>query len=185
MRSTDILLSRFPTREDIYRVFATLIFVTYSWTVVLYLWKLPSWLKSLSGGEILTVLAYSLVNPLVESLVVMFLLIVLCVVLPGRYFRDKFTAQGSGIVLVSAFGAGAFTYKINTFYTIPLLAGVAWLSLFILGLWIVCCLIHRVIRLERMLWMFSDRVSVFFAVYVPLGMFSFFYICIRHIKSIL
>jgi hypothetical protein len=89
------LFRRLPPKNEIFPVYAILVFLIFSWALYRFFWYLPSWLEYLSLPAVLVVLSYSLAFALFESLVMMgvFLLLNLC--LPAALFRRHFVAQGS------------------------------------------------------------------------------------------
>src|SRR5512146_2034650 len=58
-----------PHWGQVIPVYGMIAIVLYSWTLMRFFWKLPSWLYFLNGGEILGSLAYLLVINFLESLV--------------------------------------------------------------------------------------------------------------------
>ena len=73
--------------------------LVYGWSLYQFFWNIPSWLKFLTVGEISSVLAYTLATDLVESILVMFGLVIIAVVLPSKWFRDDFIMRGGISVL--------------------------------------------------------------------------------------
>jgi hypothetical protein len=62
------MLRRFPKMQDILPVFAVIATVVFSWSIITFFWKLPSWLFFLRADEILSILAYTLSVDMLESL---------------------------------------------------------------------------------------------------------------------
>jgi hypothetical protein len=80
-------------------VFAIVVWLIYSWTILLFLWKLPNWLYFLDKGEILISLAYALAVNLLESLAVLGVLALLAALLPPAWLLDRFVARGSALAI--------------------------------------------------------------------------------------
>ncbi len=105
--------SRLPAQNDILPVLAVISFMVYGWTLVVFLWKVPSWVMYLTTGQILVVLAYSMTATMLESLVVLGIIIILCLLLPARWLRDVFITRGS---IAAIFGLGTimlFMYRFS------------------------------------------------------------------------
>jgi ABC-type molybdate transport system permease subunit len=92
------IFKRFPTVTQILPVYATIVLVLYSWTILWFLWQYPGWLFFLNIGEILVVLAYSLATNFVESLLLILIPIGLAVVLPKKWFAEAFIARSVTLV---------------------------------------------------------------------------------------
>ena len=69
--------------------------LVYGWTIYWSLWKLPSWLDFLPLGEIGAIFSYLLATNLIESLLVLLGIIVVCLILPQKWFREVFVSRGS------------------------------------------------------------------------------------------
>ena len=94
-------LSRFPKGSHIAGVYAIIIVMIYSWTIIWFFWKLPSWLHFMQIPEILAVLSVSMVTDFLESVIVLFLTILLAMVLPKSWFSDVFIIRGTSLVLLT------------------------------------------------------------------------------------
>src|SRR5512140_447536 len=92
-------LSKIPTWQQIVPVYAVIVLVIYTWTILWFFWKLPSWTFFLNVGEMLTMLAYSLATNFAESLLVLCGPLVLGLVLPRKWFSEVFVARGAALSL--------------------------------------------------------------------------------------
>jgi len=84
---------RLPAFASILPVFAVIAFLVYGWTMIVFLWKLPSWILYLTLGEILAVFAYSMTFALLESFLILTLLLLACMALPPAWMRDAFVTR--------------------------------------------------------------------------------------------
>jgi hypothetical protein len=89
------MLNRLPKPQAILQVYAVIAFMLSAWTITAFVWKLSTWLKFLNLGEIFTIFSYALMTNLVESLLVLFLLLVVSAILPPRFLRDDFIVRGT------------------------------------------------------------------------------------------
>ena len=78
------MLNRLPKSQAILQVYAVIAVMLSAWTITSFLWKLSAWLLVLNLGEILTVFSYAMVTNLIESLIVLFSLLLICILLPVR-----------------------------------------------------------------------------------------------------
>jgi hypothetical protein len=94
------IIKRVPKLQQIAPVYAVIVMMVYGWTIYWYLWKFPSWTYYLSLPDILSILAYSLSTNIIESLAILAILIVLCILLPRNWFYDSFIVRGSVAVIL-------------------------------------------------------------------------------------
>jgi hypothetical protein len=165
-------------------VFASCVFPIYGWSILWFLHKLPSWLQYLDFWDSVSIFAYTQAFALLESVVVLFVLVVLSIVLPVRFFRDKFAAQGSVMVFVAACLAvllRAFDLGLRSWNFGELLLGLV-LSLVPIGA--SCVLVHCSQRLEDAIGAFAERLTLMLYVYVPLGLLSLVFVVARNIFEV-
>ena len=98
------MLKKLPKADAILAVFAVISAMTYGWTLLAFLWKLPSWLHYLTPGEILSVYSYSLLTDFSESTLYLALLLLLCVLLPARILSEAFVRRGTALSLCALGG---------------------------------------------------------------------------------
>jgi hypothetical protein len=174
------MLKRLPKSQDILQVYAVIAVLFSGWTITAFLRKLPSWLLTLNMGEIFTVFSYAMVTNLVESLIVLLILLIACVLFPPRILRDDFVVRGTilsiGLVgslivflgLQMQFGIENGGRLWNGFF------GTLLLMMVILGLSIK----SRFVQVAA-LWI-SDRLIVFLFILIPLFVFLLIYVIIRN-----
>jgi len=183
------IVEKFPTKEEIIPIYATIVFPIYSWTIYRLLWNLPSWQKDLFNiGDMLVLGAYGLAFAFIESLTILVLIVFLSVVLPAKCLRNKFVAQGSAVLWVF------FVLAITAQYFIASTVFLSWnikefviSSTLILALSIVLLtvapyfLIYRIEKLESFFTTLADRMTVFLFIYLPLGILSLILVIVRNI----
>jgi hypothetical protein len=94
------MLKRIPGFGEILPTFAFIAFLVYGRMLYIFAWKLPSWLMNLTMGEIFSVLSYSLVFAVLECLGLTLILLVICFVLPAKWFRDDFIVRSTWLMTV-------------------------------------------------------------------------------------
>ena len=86
---------RLPDFQSILQVYAVIAVMLSAWTVTAFLWKLSAWLLVLNLAEIFAVFSYGLAANLIESLIVLFVLLLLSVLFPAHILRNDFTVRGA------------------------------------------------------------------------------------------
>jgi hypothetical protein len=179
------LARRLPNRNESLPVLGTLVFVIYGFALFRFYWYVPSWLGYLSLGEVLAVGAYAMVYALVESLGMLALLLALAALLPARWLRSSFATKASLVIWILSAWAIYIHDKINSLY-VPLdgrefAVAMFWAALFVLsslalGWYLV---LHRFDILQRGFASFTERLTVFLYLYLPLAGLSFVVVLLR------
>ena len=175
---------RLPHVNEIISIFAVISAMTYGWTLLAFLWKLPSWLDYLTYGEILTVYSYSLLTNFMESIFVLALILLLCVILPARFVRDVFTLRGT-IFAISLLGTMMFVLSFYTDDNPALMESLpAWLVILVLSslFMVLLDMLSRNVRsvASALLWL-SDRLTIFLYVNLPLSLLALIVVTIRNL----
>src|SRR5512138_242629 len=122
----DALRQRLPGWSQIIPVYGVIALILYTWTLMWFFWKLPSWLYFLNWGEIGASLAYLLVTNLAESLAVLCGPLLLALALPRAWFRDVFVARGAALVIAGLGCMILLAEQFNNFTDYPTLALPLW-----------------------------------------------------------
>jgi hypothetical protein len=178
---TEKLKKRLPVLDAILPVFAMIAFLVYGWTIVAFLWKIPSWIQFLILGEILTIFAYSMAVSLLVSLAILGILLLVCLVLPVRWMRDVFVTRGT---IAAVFGLGTmmlYMYRISVdgYSYLSNLSRWSWGGLVLTILFtFLSAHIRGVVRAAA--WI-SDRVTVFLFLLLPISLVSLLVVIYRNI----
>jgi hypothetical protein len=165
------IFKRMPDWGQVAQVYGVIVLMVYGWTILSFLWKLPSWRIFLTVNEIFDVLAYSVVINLLESLAVLCLPVLMSLALPKKWFCDSFTVRGSSLAIL---GLGymmyfAWHFNIKGDYPGLLLRATPWIFCAILLLMFV---VDRIIPLRRAIEGFADRATIFIYISIPLSLLS-------------
>jgi hypothetical protein len=173
--------NRLPSRNQLVSLFASCVFLCFTWTILNFFHKAPGWLTFLAPGEVLGAFAYALGGALLESLLVLFLLVVLAVLLPARWFGDRLVAQGTVMVLVIAFWSAVFQLIYASTPKWDPDKMLLWSVLLLLSTVISSLLLHRLECLEKVVNALVERVTVFLYLYVPMGLLGLTVVAIRNL----
>lgn len=174
-----LIKARLPTSDQALPVLSVILFFSFTWTLYVMFWTIPSWLGDMPVSQMLVLAAYVLSFALLESVLIMAGLLLLAFVLPARFFKDKFTSVGSILVLLLGLGAyyaqprldelravrNLFLFEIPILFLVIILALVVVLSL-VLG---------RLSKMEKLVTAFAEKMTVFSYIYLPLGLLSFLF----------
>jgi hypothetical protein len=174
------IAKRLPPLQQVAAVYGVIVLIVYGWTLYWFAWKLPSWLYFLTLGEMLVSLAYSMVVNFIESLIVLFALILICLLLPARWFRDKFVALGTSLVIASLV---ALAYYLGTIIALQDFPQGLWRSvlLVVVGIFLLLFLISKFGLLRRLIEEVANRAVIFLYLFLPISAISFIVVLIRNL----
>jgi hypothetical protein len=174
------LIKKIPSLEKISPVYAVVVAMVYSWSLLRFFWKLPSWINYSSVGEITVFFAYMIVINLIESILVCFAPILLSIVLPQKWFYDRFVTKGT---LLVAMGLSYFMYFDNHLhYQKPFPLDLVYITpLIIVAIIVLVFLIDWVGILDTILKEITSRLTVFLYISIPVSLISLLTVLVRNI----
>jgi hypothetical protein len=172
--------NRFPSLAQLYPVYSIIVILIYGWTIYWSLWKLPSWLDFLPLGEIAAIFSYLMATNLIESLLVLLGIIIVCLILPQKWFREVFVSRGSmfaASILISIMIFENHFVKPEDYFSkfpiyLPLILLIAAILAFFAG-WI------RIFR--NGIEVFAENAVIFLFLLMPLSLLSLIVVLIRNI----
>jgi hypothetical protein len=174
------IAKRLPTTQQTAAVYGVIVLIVYGWTLYWFAWKLPSWLYFLSVGEMLVSLAYSMVVNFIESLIVLVILLLICAILPPYWFRERFTALGTALVVLVMVALAYYLGTIIALQDFPPYLGWYILSA-AAGIALAVFFISRIKLLAKLLEEIANRAVIFLYVFLPISAISFIVVLIRNI----
>ena len=178
------LNKRLPPKHEILIIFGAIVFPVFSWSIYNAFYLLPSWLSHLVAGQILILFAYIFSVSLLESVVLLAGILILTILLPAKYLRDKFVPQGFLILwigflfaILAQFGQMSFSFWGRE----PRAVLAVGLSFLLLETIIPYVLVNKYERLESGLRIIADRLTVFLFVYIPISVISVAAVIVRNL----
>src|SRR5688572_22366343 len=93
------IIKKIPKLEEIAPVYAVIVVLIYPWTLTRFFWKLSSWILFASVGDLAALFAYMVVVNLLESILVLLVPLVMSIILPHKWFYDRFKTRSISLVL--------------------------------------------------------------------------------------
>lgn len=154
--------------------------MVYGWTIFKFSYYVPSWLYFLNVGEILTILAYSVVVNFLESIFILLIVILVSVLLPRKWFAELFITRGSSLSILLL---GLMMYVANQFTTKEYYPTeiIHWLPGILILIGILVYYISQVHFLRTVVEMFADRAIIFLYISIPVSALSFIVVVVRNI----
>ena len=178
--------------NDLWGVFSTTVFCTYSWSMLIFFWDVPSFLLRYNTGEIISYLAYQFMFALLESTIVTIFVTVIGFIFPAKFLRNKFRATGTALVFAFAINAIYFKHildivnwvtdilSIDTLITIQIVTGIWAVCLVVLPIGLVMASKRE--RVEKIVNQFVDRLSILVSIYLFLSLLGILLIIVRNIS---
>ena len=166
---------RLPGWAGIPPVYAVIVLILYTWTIMWFFWKIPSWLLFMNLGELLSAFSFAMLTNLLESLVVLILVLLPALVLPAGWFREAFTARGS-VLAAASLGWMMFVadkFQIKADYPSALINGSPLVLAVIFALSVLVGM-HPTLR--KLIESVADRLTVFLFVSLPLSLLALIYV---------
>jgi hypothetical protein len=171
---------RVPDWKQIVAVYAVIVLMIYSWTILWFYWKLPSWLHFLNAGEILTVGAYALATNLLESATVLCALVVASLILPRRWLSDSFVARGTALAVSGVGYMMYIDYQFKTKDDYPDLVLKPWsLAVALVAVLLIAVLSGRIAIVRKALELIADRATIFVYIFIPLSILALLAVVVR------
>lgn len=174
------IIKKIPKLEEIAPVYAVIVMMIYPWTLTRYFWKLSSWILFASVGDLAALFAYMVVVNLLESILVLLVPLVMSVVLPQRWFYDRFKTRSISLVL---FGLGFLIYLDRNLHAdapFPL-ALVRWIPMAAVAILVLVFLVDQVDFLRKVLEEVANRLTVFLYISIPISAIALLVVLIRNI----
>ena len=175
------LKGKFPNLRQLAPVYGVVVLFIYSWTILWFFWKLNGWLVYLNLGEVGVILAYSLALNLIESILVLSFPLILCLVLPARWFYDQFVARSTALLLP---GLGflifaAYQFEGRTRFHQSLILKTMIPTVCLMFLLVLAC--GRWSWLRNLFENVAERASVFLYITLPLSTLSLLIVAYRNL----
>jgi hypothetical protein len=175
---------RLPSRRDVLGVYAVIVFVVYSWTLVTSFYKLPSWMFYLTVGQILAQYAYAFCISFLDSILALagILLLDLTIFLA---FRNMEEFQSRSILMVLGLLISSMTRLIlfpDYEQMEKFLSGeLTWWAIAISLTLAVAIGVSKIRRARDAFKGIVDRIGIFLYIYLPLTFISLVVVLIRNL----
>ena len=175
-----VLAKKLPSLKQLAPVYALICVPVYYWSLLHFFWRMPSWVNYETPGEILVMLAYTLTVNLLESLVVLSVPVILSLLLPQKWFHDRFIPRA---LLLVTLGLGYMLYldkQIKPYIPFPYEL-VKWTPVVFVFLLALFFILDRFHFLGNLLAKLADSLTIFLYILIPASLLSLFVVIIRNL----
>jgi hypothetical protein len=175
-----IFMKRFPTLEKLLPVYSIVVVVIYSWSLLRFFWRLPSLLFYSTAGEIAITYAYLVAVNFLESIVILLALIILSIILPGRWFFDRFVTKSVLLVSLGLWYLGYIASHISAEAPYPYDL-IRWSPAVAVLIFALVFLLDQVGFLRKIILGLADSLIVFLFISIPISVISLLVVIVRNI----
>ena len=150
----------------------------YSWSLFFFFWRLPSWLYYSTLGEIGVFYAYTVTADFLDSLIILFVSLALCLILPRKWFFDRFSTKAVSLS-ISTLAAIMFYNQFFRAASLTLLfqkllaAGIVLL--------ILLSILDEIRFVRAALEEIANRFTVFLYIFIPITAISLLVVLVRNL----
>ncbi len=175
------MLNRFPKITDIIPVFAFTAFLVYGRMLYTFVWKLPSWLKFLTVGEILSNLSYALMHSMLETLGIVLFLLAVSFVLPSAWFRDVFVPRGVWTLSVWFVSWAIYFSRLSKVGSDFIAYLYLWTAITVVIALFAAFVAARTRWMRSAALWFADRAVIFLFIFIPASFVGALVVAVRNI----
>ncbi|MBE0670164.1 MAG: hypothetical protein IH588_06230 [Anaerolineales bacterium] len=173
------MLKRFPKIGQILPVYAVGVTTVFSWAIITTVKEIFSnWSLYFGVADILSLFAYVMVGAFLESLLLIFFLLMIGFVLPRKIFLDKFVLRGTVLII-------SFLVTIMYYYTqTPMgeaLENTSKLGIFFILTLILMTLGESIPIVDKFVNSMANRFVIFLYIYLPVSFISILTIIFRNL----
>lgn len=159
-------------------MYSVIVLMIFGWSIRSFLWYLPSWIYYANLTEIGVFFAYMVVVNLVDTLLVLAVPLAMSLLLPVRWFHDRFVTKGTALILLGLGALMIYHDRLQADSLTSLLLSVLPATAVILAL---AFLADAVAILRRVLEELATRAVIFLYLSIPLGALSVLVVVIRNL----
>jgi hypothetical protein len=177
------IFKRIPKISQLLPAYAVIVLVIYTWTILWFFWKLPSWLDYLNLFEIAITFTYVLATNFIESLAVLSILVGLSVILPKKWFYDLFVARGTSIALLGLGYMIYLAYQVQAKIDHPVFSfRILPIALTLALILAVCFAASSIHIVRKTLEFLADQATIVLFISIPVSIISVLIAAFRLIR---
>ncbi len=153
----------------------------FAWAIFSYLYAFPGFVLRLTTWDLIGTASYTLAFALIESFIVTLPFMLLAIILPARWFKDRLVVLTAIIVIITSIWMMYANYWIINLAEWDWAQNLPILALYLLSLAIPIGLAWRYKRIEELVQVIVQRVAVLVYVYTALACLGIIIILIRNL----
>jgi len=158
-----------------------IVFWSYSYSLLVLMFNLPSWMLMVPLGEILGYFSYVLVLAFLDTLLILALMLGVTFLLPRAWFRDDFVASGSMTAGLLFFWITIVQLAFGFLMTLPVVQFLVFILAAFISLAVAVVIVRRMPAVRKFVLWLASSTSIFIYLYGFLTAVSVVVVLIRNL----
>lgn len=177
--------NRFPSRDEMLYGLAACTLPVFIWSIINMLKEIPAWILRMSTWDLVGAISYTQAFALIESIIVFLLILVLALILPERFFRNKFLTLTAMIVSISTFWFALAHYNVESIRTWKMNQFLMWAVIFGSTLILSYVMVQRFEKMGVAIDTVVKSVSLLSFLYMFIGLMGLIIVVVRNIAWVI
>ncbi|RJP54470.1 MAG: hypothetical protein C4583_02350 [Anaerolineaceae bacterium] len=173
---------RLPAWPGIFPVYSALVFWAYGWYMLMFMFKLPSWMLEVTFGEIVAYFSYGLILVFWDTVQMLAILVGLSFVLPRSWLNDDFSVSGTALAGLLFFWIMFAQFAFVGLVNLPPSQQIAVLVVALLGFILAVLLVRRFPAFRKLAVWFGSSAGIFAYLYGFLTALGVVVVLIRNLS---
>ena len=167
------ILNKIPRWEKIIPVYSIVVVMIYTWSLLHFFWRLPSWLNFSTLGQVAILFSYTVTVNFFESVLVLLALVLFGLILPANWLMDSFVTKGSLLALLGLGGMMALNQYLRD--------DLIFFAAMVAGAVLLTFVLDRLAFVRKMLEEIAGRMTVFLYLWMPISAIAVLTVLVRNI----
>ena len=173
---------RLPNWPEIFPVFSVIVFWAYSWYILMFTFKLPSWMLEVTFGEILAYFSYGMFWVFLDAIQLLAILVSVALILPPAWFKNDFSVSGGALAGLLFAWIVFVQFSLRTLFGLPAFQQLALLLVIMLSLIVTVLVVRRLLFFRKIILWFISSTSIFVYLYGFLTVIGILVVLIRNLS---
>ena len=176
------LKERLPSWPEIFPVYSVIVFWAYSWYMLMFMFKLPSWMLEVTFGEIFAYFSYGVLLVFLDTIQLLAILVIAAFILPPIWLKKDFPASGGALAGLLFVWIVFTQFSLRTLFGLPSFQQLSFLLIIILSMIVTVLVVRRLPFFRQIILWFISSASIFVYLYGFLTVVSFLVVLIRNLS---
>ena len=171
-----------PSWPEIFPVYSVIVFWAYSWYMLMFMFKLPSWLLEVPFGEIFAYFSYGVLLVFLDTIQLLAILVSVAFILPPAWFRNDFSTSGGALAGLLFAWIVFVQFSLRTLFGLPAFLQLTLLLVVILSSIVTVLVVRRLPFFRKIVSWFISSASTFVYLYGFLTAIGILVVLIRNLS---
>jgi len=166
---------------DLGLAFTTCIVIVHLWSIFNLLETIPSWIFRLTTWEIIGGISYTQVLAFFESMLLFGILLFIGILIPKRFYADKFVVHSALFALLISIWAVIIQYNYGVIRTLGGKKLLILLFLILLSASLILIIVNRIKKIDLLIYSVVQKMAVLGIVYLIIDVLAIFIVIARNL----